>query len=684
MVQNQIRKKAPIYGLTGILAAIILVAMIYSYGAAPQISPNPSPMVTNSPSPFPLPSISPPTGTLPAVNPDVSPIQTFHSYTDLQNFLVNNTNGVNIYWAGTGTTNELRPSSTPMPAPAPTTAPSFSATVTDQAAGKDTSGTTYSPTNIQVAGVDEADSVKTDGTYIYLIANNTVYIMDAGAANPQDAKVIAKITSADDNNGYLSGIYLSEDGSKLAVLGNQYTPYVTSTKDSFIMPPYWGGSTTFVQIYDVTNKASPVLARNFTMSGNYFNSRMIGNYVYAIVNENVYVGSNDTFNVPVIFRGTDASNIAPNDILYVPSPSTVTTYTTVVALNIMDDSQAPVERTVIMDGSSQMYVSANNIYITTPTWYRDNQNTNIYRISINETTMTAAAKGSVVGDPINQYAMDEYNGYFRIATTTWIQDNATTSDGVVFQVSRQVNSIYVLNADMNVVGKLERFKMDENLYAVRFMGSKCYVVTAKQTDPFFIIDMSNPAAPKISGQLKIPGYSSYLYPMDETHIIGLGKENSTVKLSLFDVSNVNAPSEIAKYMVDASYSDSNALYDPHAFLFDAQKRMLVIPVSINDISGIRPLLPTTDQGSVGIIEKAPNYWQGAYIFNVDANSGFSLKGNVTQVDSSVSQDSDSYWMSNSYWINRSLYIDNTLYTFSQSRVQLNSLTDFAFLAKIDL
>jgi uncharacterized secreted protein with C-terminal beta-propeller domain len=420
------------------------------------------------------------------------------------------------------------------------------------------------------------------------------------------------------------------------------------------------------------------------MSGNYFNSRMIGNYVYAIITETVSVGSNGTVNLPIVFGATDASNVAPTRILYIPTPETYYSYTTVVGLNILDNTQAPANTTIMMGGSSEMYVSASNIYITTATWYDSNQNTNIYRISINQTAMTAQAKGSVVGSPINQYAMDEYNGYFRIATTTWIQDNATTSDGAVFQVSRQVNSLYVLNSALNVVGKLEKFKMDENLYAVRFMGNKCYVVTAKQTDPFFVIDMSNPSAPKVAGQLKIPGYSSFLYPMDETHIIGLGKENSTVKLSLFDVSNVNAPTEIAKYTVNASYSDSSALYDPHAFLFDTAKQMLVIPVSVNDMPVIMPLLPGTAQGSVGTKASTPNYWQGVYIFNINSASGFTLKGTVTQIDSTVAQNSDYYWMSSNYWINRSLYIGNTLYTFSNSRVQLNSLTDFTLLAKIDL
>jgi uncharacterized secreted protein with C-terminal beta-propeller domain len=386
--------------------------------------------------------------------------------------------------------------------------------------------------------------------------------------------------------------------------------------------------------------------------------------------------------MPVVFTGTSASNIEPTKIYYAIAPDSYSTYTTVVSLNILEDSKAPTETTIMMGGASNMFVSAENIYLTYQNWNGESQDTSIYRIHINQDNLPFEAKGVVLGYPINQYAMDEYNGYFRIAITTWFQDNATTSDGAVFKVSRQLNCIYVLNMDLNVVGKLERFKMDETIYSVRFMGNKCYVVTFKQTDPFFVIDMSDPAAPKVAGELKIPGYSSYLHPYDENHIIGLGKENNTLKLSLFDVTNVTAPTEIAKYTVNASYSDSSALYDPHAFQFDAQRQLLVIPVSVNNIV-ITPMFPST---RTGVAEKstAPSYWQGAYVFNVNLN-GFTLKGSVTQLDNNTSaQNGDYYWMSSNYWINRALYIDNTLYTLSNARVQLNSLDNFALQAKIDL
>lgn len=668
MVQKEIKNKARIYGAVGILSAMVLVAMIYSFGAAPQT-------LNQNPTPSAMPSATPITsGTLPANNPEVAPMLNFQSYEELNNFILNND--------GRGGTNPATPSAT-MPAPMPTSRPegSFAAVSPSQDSNK--AAGTYSMTNIQVAGVDEADTVKTDGTYLYTIVNGTtVYILNAGSNDPQDAQVLSKITY---ENGYLSGIYLSEDGSKLAVLGNRYIRYAYPVEDkssasSMIAPPYWNSGATFIEVYDLTNKASPVLARNFTMSGNYFNSRMIDDYVYAIVTETVYNYGNEV-NLPIIYSKDTAFNIEPSSISYIRSPDSSYTYTSVISINILDSTQAPTNTTVMMGYTSQMYVSLDNIYVVSPTYTQDGQFSSIYRIGINQAVLKAQAQGSVVGTPINQYSMDEYNGNFRIATTTWIMDNATTSDGAVFKVSRQVNSIYVLNDDLNVIGKLEGFKMDEGLYAVRFMGEKCYVVTFKQIDPFFVIDMSNPTAPKVAGELKIPGYSSYLHPLDENHLIGIGKENNTLKLSLFDVSDINAPTETAKYIVEGGYTDSIASYDPHAFLYNPQTQQLIIPVSINGYT----VMPFITDGREPATTSTDSYWQGVYIFKVNTSTGFELQGKVTQIDNTQTQKAeDYYWRSSNLEIQRALYIDNILYTISNGRVQLNSLSDFALLAKVNL
>ncbi|MGF3522275.1 MAG: beta-propeller domain-containing protein [Candidatus Bathyarchaeia archaeon] len=656
MVQKEVKRKVPLYGLVGVLSAIMLVAMIYSLGTTPQLGPFDS---------SPLPSVSPSPLT---TNTEAAPLQSFSSYSELKSF-VNSNNAPSRYYV---TTDGM-----PMPAPAPTQAPTVEGSTSAFSTSTNGAAKDFSTTNIQVAGVDEADSVKTDGAYLYVIANNSVYILDAGVTDPQTAKVLAKLN---ENNAYLSGIYLSQDGKKLAVIGSSYQEYISEKREGLIVPP-WGASTTFLRVYDVSNKNRPALTRNFTITGNYVNSRMIGDYVYLIVNENVQV-NNGEVNLPVVFSDSSVSNVEPSKIFYSLAPDSYSTYTTIVSLNMLDDSKTPKETSIMMGYSSTIYVSTENIYLTYQNWNGETQDTTIYRLKVNQDSLTFEAKGVVPGYPINQYAMDEYNGYFRIAVTTWFQDNATTSDGAVFKVSRQLNSLYVLNMNLNIVGRLERFKMDESIYAARFIGNKCYVVTFKQVDPFFVIDLSSPAAPKVAGELKIPGYSSYLHPYDENHIIGVGKENSTLKLSLFDVTNVNSPTEIAKYVVDSAYSDSPVIYDPHAFLFDSQKQLLVIPVSINDAPTvfIREPLSTGDS-SVRAPES--NYWQGAYVFNVNINSGFALRGNVTHIDNTAQQQ-ENYWMSSNCWINRALYIDNTLYTLSNCRVQLNNLNNLALLAKIEL
>src|SRR5208337_3268631 len=187
----------------------------------------------------------------------------------------------------------------------------------------------------------------------------------------------------------------------------------------------------------------------------------------------------------------------------------------------------------------------------------------------NGTQLTFEAQGSVPGYTLNQYSMDEYNGYFRVATNWW-------------QGNTEINNIYVLDSNLSIVGKLEGLAPNENLYAARFINDTCYLVTSNQTDPFFVIDLSNPEAPKVAGELQIPGSSSYLQPYDANHVIGLGLENDTVKLSLFDVTDISNPTEIASYSVEGNYSSSTALNDPKAFLFDLQKQLLVIPVSINN------------------------------------------------------------------------------------------------------
>jgi len=185
--------------------------------------------------------------------------------------------------------------------------------------------------------------------------------------------------------------------------------------------------------------------------------------------------------------------------------------------------------------------------------------------------------------------------------------------------------------------------------------------------------MSKPAEPKVAGELKIPGYSSYLHLYDENHVIGLGKEDNKVKLSLFDVTNVNTPTEIAKYIVEGDWTDSEALQEPKAFLFNKQKELLVIPISKTNYGVI-------DTKDTETFEQQTGFWQGAYVFKL-TTSGFTLRDGITHQDTTSSQ---YYGHDYAMWVHRALYIDNTLYTVSNAKVLLNNLDTLALITEVNL
>ncbi|MEM3725316.1 MAG: beta-propeller domain-containing protein [Candidatus Bathyarchaeia archaeon] len=599
-MQREIKKRLPIYGLAAVLLAIVLGTLCYNFGVNPI---------------FP-------------VNPETSPLKTFSSYEELRNFLKTNSKSQGYWYYYRG-----------------------QFYYGDTLSGIFLGGTEYSTTNVQVAEIDEADIVKTDGEFIYLIANNTVFILKAYP--PEEASIVSKITFNTDEHP--SGIFVSSNGDKLAVLGTKYTssPYYMYSYDV----------KTFIKIYDVSNKTNPIQTRNFMMSGSYFNSRMIGEYVYAIISQPAYV-IYDTVILPKIYSENKIMDIEASRIHYFNVSEECYTFTTAVALNMLNDGEEPNTLTVMMGGTSTMYMSLNNIYITFHKW---NEQTSIYRIRVENRTLICEAQREVPGRELNQFSMDEYNGYFRIATTTWT--NGT--------------NLYVLNMNLSVVGKLENLAPKEYFHSARFMGERCYLVTFKKVDPLFVIDLSDPTNPEKLGELKIPGYSDYLHPYDENHIIGVGKETveategnfawyQGIKISLFDVTDVNNPRQIANYTIGDRGSDSPVLSDHKAFLFDKAKNLLVIPVLVAKIN--QSMYP----------EGVPSWvsgdfvGQGAFVFDVSLEDGFVLKGNVTHLENGMS-------VRNVYYhVKRSLYIGNILYTVSERKVKINTIEDLEFVNEVEL
>jgi uncharacterized secreted protein with C-terminal beta-propeller domain len=439
----------------------------------------------------------------------------------------------------------------------------------------------------------------------------------------------------------------------------------------------------FIKVYDISQKAQPVLMRDFAAAGSYFNSRMIGSYVYAVISQPVHL-VNETVTLPALYNGTEPVYTSPSSIYYVDRPDSFYnyyTFTSIVGLNILEDSQEVGNLTVMMGGASNIYASTDSFYVTFPgsstysVWSGASEaTTEIHRIHLSGNRLTFDAKATVPGSVLNQYSMDEYNSYFRIATTSRRER--------VFQ-----NNLYVLDPDLKMAGKLENLAPGETLHSARFMGDKCYLVTFKKTDPLFVIDLSAPELPAVLGELKIPGYSDYLHPYDETHLIGVGKETEEaaygdfawfkgVKLSLFDVSNVTEPRQMDKTVIGDRGTTSEVLSNPKAFLFDNARSLLVIPVNLYLVDKTRY---AHGPGAYGEFS-----WQGAYVYNLTLSDGFQLRSTISHVDNETSPETEGSRMDSGYWITRALYIENTLYTISEKMIQINSLDDLALVAQINL
>jgi len=527
----------------------------------------------------------------------------------------------------------------------------------------------YSLTNVQVEGVDEADIVKTDGTYIYVISNQSIVILKAFP--PEDIQILSRIQT----DGGIRGIFINEN--KLVILED--TAYNWGYR-TFAEPTIYSYEPkTSIKVYNIADRANPTLTRNLTVYGSYFNSRMIGNYAYILVQQQIIIQQNQV-TIPKVIYPDRTTEIPATKIYYTNVTDNFNNYVHVFAVNLLNDQEEPTSKSFLLGWASTMYVSPGNIYITYSS-YQYQEATKIHRIRIEEGTIDYQASGEVQGYVLNQFSMDEYNGYFRIATTIG-QVWATRESG-----SR--NNVYILNMELSTVGALEDLAPGETIYSARFMGNRCYLVTFKKIDPLFVIDLTNPTSPQVLGQLKITGYSDYLHPYDETHIIGIGKETvegeggnfawyQGVKISLFDVSDVSTPREIAKYEIGDRGTHSPILDDHKAFLFDREKNLLVIPVTVAEID------PSKYPGELPPWAYGDFVWDGAYVFHISLEQGLELRGMITHLSDNTDLLKTGYYYQSPYSIQRSLYIDNVLYTVSGKKIEMNSLSDLSPIGEINL
>jgi uncharacterized secreted protein with C-terminal beta-propeller domain len=232
---------------------------------------------------------------------------------------------------------------------------------------------------------------------------------------------------------------------------------------------------------------------------------------------------------------------------------------------------------------------------------------------------------------------------------------------------------------------MENIAPGEKIYSVRFMGSRAYMVTFRTVDPLFVIDLSSPEQPKILGSLKIPGYSDYLHPYDEHHLIGFGKETAEadmkdgrgrtvgtnayqlgMKIAVFDVSDVTRPTEKFKQIIGGRGTDSELLRDHKALLFSREKELLAFPVTVMEVQG-------SQWDEYGFPRYGQFAFQGAYVYRLNMEKGFELLGTITHLTEEEQQKAGQYGADSSRQIRRILYVDDTLYTVSDSKIQANDI-----------
>jgi len=599
----------------------------------------------------------------------------FTTYEELHNFILtkscNSTEVRNLYNPTPApvipdtTTNDLRISG-------------LSASFTT-AAGASTSATpSHSQTNAQVAGVDELDTVKNDGTYIYTVTNNTVAIVLAYPFN--GAKLMAHVSV----NGSLQGIFV--DGNRLVVVSQQYQqyplPYATLQSGMgasiAVYPVFFNyPQTTSLWIFDISNHSNPVLTTTLVVNGTLAGARLIGDYAYLVATQPVYCTGPIVLPENVVDGRPMMMGIA--SVYHSDIADVAHSFTTVVGINVTQINPTPAAKIFLIGTSSNIYVSTHQIYLTQPIWSQAEQ-TAVHRISIDGGSISYQATGTVSGHVLNQFSMDELNGNFRIATTGYGPIPATSTGDMLSSYVQRTN-LYVLDSGLHIVGKLEGLSPGEQFYAARFMGDRAYLVTFQRVDPLFVIGLQDPHQPKVLGQLNILGVSDYLQPYDGTHLIGFGKSSQNVtwenaalfqglKLSLFDVTDPGHPIDASDYFVGDRGSDSPALTDHRSVLFDQSLNLLVIPLSI--------ALNQTTATCTWCYN--PPVWQGAYVFNVSVSNGIVLRGNVTQIPTGQLPT----WNNSGFFVTRALYIGSVLYTISNNMVKMNSLSDLTELNSVNL
>lgn len=520
----------------------------------------------------------------------------------------------------------------------------------------------------QVEGIAEADIIKASAECVYYVTDgNLRYIpFDKNSGKFGESEVVninqeAGITS--DMNAEAADMYLS--GDILVVIGRVNQDY----RKSFMYNNFLTG----VFIFDVSGK-SPEFVRSSFQTGIYSSSRMKDDILYLITNQSTgysMITDEEKYEeyIPRMGDTPDTMECLPCESIYVPrdqnSGDFSGSYTNISAIDINDTSQS-VSSISVAGWSGEIYCSADNIYIAASDYSSGEINTVITRFTLENNVIAPVGSGTVNGYVLNQFSMDEYNGYFRIAATSYNDESY-----------EPVNNVYVLDMDMNVVGSVTGFAETETVKSVSFNGDTGYVVTYEQTDPLFAIDLSDPFNPYITDEFKITGYSSFLRKWSDNLLFGYGIEADEdayevgVKLVMFDVSDSGELKECGYYAVSGENAhgiESPAVYNRKALLLSPEKNIIGFPV--NDYSGYYKEPENVYFDDIEDYSTSENGYQLNPLFTYRI---FSYENGEFTERKVVQSSSDGYT-----GFERGIYIDDYICIFSQHEgvsVDMNTLEE---------
>jgi uncharacterized secreted protein with C-terminal beta-propeller domain len=615
--------------------------------------------------------------------------------------------------------------------------------------GGEAGASDYSTTNTQVDGVDEADFVKNDGKFIYIVTGQTLSIFDAWPAT--QAHLVGSAT-------------IEGEPKKMHLYGDKVLVYsslgfVSSSDPAFDYWSRFSGECTYgydcdftgdgrkllVSTFDVSDKARPKLLRRTEYGGSYLNSRRIGDSVYTVVVFPSlelpsfvtvppallpYAGNNDcgeaipfsrqeihlmfedlkTENALVIQAldivellpqttdtvYSDGQGIVRSDLLgdcgelYIAGTGTDTNIIAVAGQS-MSDSE-PLHISSVMGKPGAVYADEDSLYLAnrynsamSQNWFQGeagelSELTVFHKFSLDTQTKGVAyeASGFAKGRLLNQFAMDEHDNHLRVAGTTGsLPSNEVHSTVTVLKQNEE---------DLQAVGLIDNIAPTEDIRSVRFDGDRGFVVTFKKTDPLFVLDFTDPKNPFVRGELKIPGYSTYMHLLDDHHLLTIGYDADEqgsfaffdgVQLQIIDVSDLDHPVLAHKEIIGTRGSSSEAATNHLAFTYFRSRGWLAIPMTICEGG---------DNGTHGF----EMTFSGLLVYRVDTEKGFSLLGGVPHSLASGASDDfypncATWWTTSNTQVKRSIFMEDTVYSIALDQMKVATIDDLEHpLASFDL